>query len=608
MPITIRKSQQKQQSDTSRFERASQRSANGDGHDGATDGDLPLPVKPVEAKDDGKEHNYARIFEQFGVGFGAVSNSGEAVAEECPFCGRDKFHLNIRSGLYHCKHCNEKGNVTTFLTWLHKELLDATTEEHYAALKEKRGIAIQSLRHFELAYDRSEGRWLIPFKNAQGSVVNIQFYYPGRGKLNKINLPGLPLCIFGFEKLTDRKKRVLLCEGPFDAIALHYNLGHNRDRYIIVATPGGFKKEWAPLFKGFRVQALYDNDDAGSQHRESVRILLGESGIAAELTLLKWPEPFPDGYDINDLIRDPKYGNGAKNSVLDFLNKHCVKVVVEPKLRCTFGWQRQPGVARPIDWVWPGHLRCGTYASFSGHKGTMKSTITRELVARYTKGLPMPGCDTAGMPPGYVVWVTAEEQEDEVWEHLEFAGADLNKVMVIPATLRDADMLNVLEHFKEMEQLYIKPYGARLVVLDGQNSVVGAPNISTDILARNNVTNKLHQFAQRLDVCLLGIRNEDAEGRALGPQSMGDIGRCVWRAVEAGKDGDDRYFTLKFVRISDAAPKLHPDLPYSVQDCGGARRKILWGKSLEQVAKQAIAKVRAKQGQGKERQKNGAKL
>jgi hypothetical protein len=155
--------------------------------------------------------------------------------------------------------------------------------------------------------------------------------------------------------------------------------------------------------------------------------------------------------------------------------------------------------------------------------------------------------------------------------------------------------LNILENLDELRQK-IREHGVRLVVIDGQNSVVGAPNISTDMLARHNVTNKLHQFAQAEDICLVGIRNEDREGRAYGPASMSDLGRAILRATELEPLAGERYFQLTFERISDAAPKTHPPIPYSVQDLGGPSRRILWGKvrpkpTLGQAFQAAVGKA-----------------
>ncbi len=521
----------------------------------------------------GREHDYTKVFSEFGVDF-TVNGSAEAVADECPWCGKDRFYLNVTTGQYHCKHCGEKGNVTTYLTWAHRECLARTTDDHYRQLKDKRGIPLQTLKRHGLAYDEDGRRWLIPFKSPKGNVVNIQLYYPERPKgKNKRNLPGLPLSIYGFEQLSHKERIVLICEGPFDAIALDHSIGsNNRSKYAIVATPGAFKAEWAPHFAGRKVRAFYDNDKGGEQHREKVRKLLGESGVAAELKVLTWPDGLPDGYDINDLVREHK-----GRSVLGYLDEHSRAVTAEPKLAWSYGRDGAASGPEKIDWVWPDRLRCGSYASFSGKGGSFKSTIAREITARYTKGEAMPFCEQAGMPAGHVIYAFAEETEAAVRGYLQTAGADLDRVILLPAVLKDGDPLNVLDHLEEVRQK-VREYQVRLLIIDGQNSVVGAPNISTDMLARYNVTNKLHRFAQRENLCLLGIRNEDAEGRAYGPASMGDIARCILRAVEVPHDGTDPYFRLEFVKVSDSPKHRHPPIPYSVEDLGGSSRKILWGK------------------------------
>ena len=142
-------------------------------------------------------------------------------------------------------------------------------------------------------------------QNPKGDVVNIQTYSLTDGR--KFNLPGLATSIYGLERLSSDKKRILfICEGPFDAIALDYHLGIKRGKYDILATPGTFQEKWAEHFAGRKVRALYDNDKGGDAHRERVRKLLGESRVAAELRLLKWPEGFPEGCDINDLVKGGK--------------------------------------------------------------------------------------------------------------------------------------------------------------------------------------------------------------------------------------------------------------------------------------------------------------
>ena len=99
-----------------------------------------------------KKKDYTHVFAAFGVGFGTRSGS-EAVAEECPWCHGGRCYVNADTGLYHCKQCQESGNVTDYLTWAHGECLKATTDDHYRELKERRGIPLQTLKRHGLAYD-----------------------------------------------------------------------------------------------------------------------------------------------------------------------------------------------------------------------------------------------------------------------------------------------------------------------------------------------------------------------------------------------------------------------------------------------------------------------
>jgi hypothetical protein len=526
-----------------------------------------MPASRSQVKD------YTCVFETFGVSFGSVSGDN-ALAETCPWCGKDRFYLNVTTGQYDCKKCQAQGNITTYLTWLHRHFLDKTTNEHYLQLKAKRGIASQTLKLHELAYDVQRDRWLIPFKNPQGNVINLQLYYPAKEKPNKYMLPGLPTSIYGFDKLmtTGADVPVLLFEGPFDAIAADWNIeAKHRSRYCILATPGHFKKEWAEHFRGRKVRVLNDNDNGGREQSKTVEKLLGESRVAAELQTLRWPDGYPDGYDINNLVCEH-----PEVKVVGWAVKNSFRYIPEGRLDWEDGWSRKNTGPEVIEWVWPNRMRTRTYVSLSGFRGTLKSTLVREIVARYTRGELLPACESVGMPAGHVIYITAEDGKDTAWAHFERLGADLGRISVHSAILKDGEMLNVLEHLDEFRQK-IRELGTRLVVIDGQNSVVGAPNISTDMLARHNITNKLHQFAQRENICLLGVRNEDPTGRAYGPASMGDLSRCILRVEELKPLHGERYFALTFERISDAAPGTHPPLPYSVEDLGGSSRRILWG-------------------------------
>jgi hypothetical protein len=529
--------------------------------------------------------DYRKLYEKFDVAFTRNESEGNVRAEDCPWCGGPKFYMNVTEGTYQCHSgsCGEHGNAYTFLRWVHECWLQQTTVDHYRALKDRRGgIPVQVLKRHQLAYDSANDRWLIPFKNAKGQIVNLQMYYPNaRKKPDKYNLPCLATALYGFDGLgDDTKKHVLLCEGVFDAIALDWNLDTHRNRYTIVATPGPFPKRWAPFFKDRKVTTLYHNDEAGREHTDKANEYLGEVGVTATLHNLVWPAGSPK--DLND-----QASQYPDVSLLGIIRRNRTKYRREPKLLVYHG-RRGELEERAIDWIWPNHLRCGTYVSFSGRQGTFKTTIALDLCARYTTGRKMPLCALPGLPPGHVLYVFAEDNRDEVENSFQWAGGNFDFWHCLPAVTRKGECLNLLDSLGEMEAV-VRRYGIRLVVIDGQNSVVGAPNIFTDMAARTNVTNKLHQFAQRLNLCLMGLRNEDAEGRALGPQSFGDIGRCVWRSVEkkSRKHHPDPGATplcwLRFVKVSDTARAHYPPIAYTVRDRGGSHREILWGESHEEL-------------------------
>jgi hypothetical protein len=414
--------------------------------------------------------NYARVWEALGFHFHANGDTVNLRAEECPWCGGEKCYLNHETGLYDCKSgsCGQSGNTTTFLTHVHGLYLAATTAEDRTCLGKLRGFPYQTVERHELAYMRVEDAWLIPFKSSNGNVVNLMRYYPNKPKKHgKYMLPELPTALYGFDELTDpagKDKDVLLCEGPFDAMALDYSLGHHRGRYVIAAVPGSsFKPAWAEHFKDRRVRVFGDNDEAGRELTQRIAKSIGETGIAAELKALRWPDGLglAEGYDLNDLVRDRR-----GRPVLKWLLEHCYGVVQEPKLVWKDGWGRVPAGSEVIDWIWPSHLRTKTYASFSGERGTLKSTIVRELIARFTTGRPMPDCHEVGLPPAHVIYITAEDGEEAVWADLERRGADMNRVSILTAEQADGGCLNVLDVLEEIRSK-VRAYGTRWIVIDG---------------------------------------------------------------------------------------------------------------------------------------------
>jgi hypothetical protein len=82
-----------------------------------------------------------------------------------------------------------------------------------------------------------------------------------------------------------------------------------------------------------------------------------------------------------------------------------------------------------VSWLWPGYIAFGEMTVLDGEKGTAKSLVTVDIIARLTTGRPMPGQDAATCEPGNVIIFTEESSRSrELKKRLRVAGADLRRV------------------------------------------------------------------------------------------------------------------------------------------------------------------------------------
>jgi hypothetical protein len=550
---------------------------------------------------------FLKLFEGFGCSF--TGTGKEAKADECPFCGGTKFSLNTETGQYQClsaNKCGAKGNAYKFINWIHKTALEATTDADWQRLKAVRGLPLQTLKRHELAWYAAGRYWLIPFKSQSGDVQNLTRYWPETG--NKWALPGLPLRLYGLDQLRpDANRTLFVCEGPWDAISLDHHLREKktRDRYDILAVPSAtvFKPDWLAYLKGRAIRLVFDNDKAGRDGQERINRLCREQKFNCKLSILKWPEGLPEGYDIRDAVRDGEH-------IADFTGKHCIKVEAQRRVILTRGDEIPE---RKVEWFWQRHITFGTFASLSGLMGSQKSTIARDLAARATAGLPMPHC-TDGLPPFDVAIFTSEDAAATVRDIVQVHGGDISRLHVHDIA-SGPEPIDVLDCLEEIETL-ITSLGIRLVILDALNSFVGG-DISTDSKARRTLSGRLQALARRTGACIIGVRNwgrmdaGSSSQRTLGATSLSDVARCVMNTLELPpfdpKDPTEpRRFQLEFEKVSDA-PKPQP-IPYTVNDLSTGTsdshlRRIVWpspdrGESAVAGLNRSAQKRVAKKGSG----------
>ncbi|HEX4716146.1 MAG TPA: AAA family ATPase [Ktedonobacteraceae bacterium] len=126
---------------------------------------------------------------------------------------------------------------------------------------------------------------------------------------------------------------------------------------------------------------------------------------------------------------------------------------------------------KPLSWLWYGRIAFGEMTLVDGEKGKGKSFITYDIIARATRGWPMPGEEQAECDPITVMLFTEEGGWDTtIRPRLRAAGADISRVArVSPSTRRS---MALPEGAKNIG-LAIKESRASLAIFDPITDMLG---------------------------------------------------------------------------------------------------------------------------------------
>lgn len=253
----------------------------------------------------------------------------------CPLCGEDKprdaahrsLCLNSSNGLYHCKRCNSKGRLKEF--WEEKSSanraqivvrqlrrsFEVTPVEEVCRsqsddkndwqtlwetsepleLNERHQVAISYLKNRSIALDiaRENGVCFVPdwhgrpmlgfpFKDANGEIVALSGRAFRNGGIDKPASGPKKAGAFrakalGFDALDTALPAVILCEAPFDALALAMA------GYPALAIGGTNAPAWLHQRCAFRrILLAFDADVAGDAAALKIGINLSSFGAVCE--------------------------------------------------------------------------------------------------------------------------------------------------------------------------------------------------------------------------------------------------------------------------------------------------------------------------------------
>lgn len=219
---------------------------------------------------------------------------GEWWKSDCFFCGKEgHFHIGSSTGQWNCKRCNEKGNIASFLQRLHEaSLKEFVSDTEWERLEKSRSVPRSEMQEWGLCKSTVTDNWLLPAHNPKGALTNLFKVVEVEGKWKAYATPQTPgfqckIWPFGTHLLPTSRQATIVCEGPWDGMALRSAFkslrkkkptnswedlaaslirnakGNLHETIGVLSVPGAssFASEWVPFLQGDSV-FFYDSDHA----------------------------------------------------------------------------------------------------------------------------------------------------------------------------------------------------------------------------------------------------------------------------------------------------------------------------------------------------------
>jgi hypothetical protein len=172
--------------------------------------------------------------------------------------------------------------------------------------------------------------------------------------------------------------------------------------------------------------------------------------------------------------------------------------------------------APPVGWWWDLRARTGALTLLEGFGGEGKSAITRNLIARASRGRQMPFDEAIRSPSGAVILASAEENIGDIRGQLAADRADLDRILIDDGRPRPLTLprdLHVLD--RAVEQV-----GAGVVNLEPL--IERVPDAARSEKAVRAALTEITTWAAYRKIPIVATRHWDKAGR--GPQKSRGLG------------------------------------------------------------------------------------
>jgi hypothetical protein len=401
----------------------------------------------------------------------------------------------------------------------------------------------------------------------------------------------VPVCAYGRWRIAEAAKQgmLIVVEGESDC----WTLWHHGLPALGLPGSGMAKTLTGEHLAGVqKVYVFVEPDRGGRTFRTGVIERLAELQYDGQTFILTLPDGYKDPSDLH--IAAPELFLKRFQWALKVALPAAPKTAEENPTQV----KREPQVVNLADvtveevhWLWPGRIPLGKLTIFDGDPGLGKSTVTLDIAARLTRGLPMPGAPVeSALPPSSVLLLTAEDGlGDTIRPRLEAAGACLKEITALQGFAgADGILLPIsLPMDVPTTAQIVEVSGAKLVVIDPLMAFLHESVQSNSDQSVRRALLPLTRLADISGAAIVVVRHLNKQSNKninyRGGGSIGILG-VARSALIACKDPDAANERLLGVSKSNLCKPPGP-LRYEIIPAGTSSRVVWLGGSDADIEK-----------------------
>ena len=353
---------------------------------------------------------------------------------------------------------------------------------------------------------------------------------------------------------------------------------------------------------GRHLVILADNDDPGRAHAEKKAERAHAAG-AASIRIIHFPE-LPPKADVSDFINGGGNVDGLLARVDAALlwqppNDFLLEAAANPVLI-----RVSDVTAQPIRWLWQHRIAYGKLSIIAGEPGLGKSQLTMHLAAAVTRGGSRwwPDCPDHIEPANVIILSAEDDIADTIRPRLEAAGADLDRVTVLKAILKEDGAgergVNIGEDAQHIAQAIERVGGVGLIIIDPVSAYLGRMSGNNNVEVRFALA-PIQALAIKYGPAVVAVSHlnkPNAGGttalhRITGSGAFSAAARAVFLIVSQ-PDSGQRLFLPGKNNVGREQPGLVFEIEERDTSSGIRAPAIRWtGKSVSMTADEALAAV-----------------